>query len=375
MAVARSVFLPMTQHWDAFSSCFDEPHRVWCLRPSLPLLLNSGRNHSGLCQGCVRVATLRQVQLGDPLSSKSAVKREDDARETAPMPGHGRRHLKTVPQAAVRCTALGWIVVTSPDLLVVVLRRCILTIPIGVGLHLVGATVVRQVDFSSSHSQIPLWHVSGKLDNRSGDIGALWSDRWWRKTHMPWSTSAPEYLRNFSVRQYLSHCPHRGDWHPVPNALRENCLEEGVGDHPGQHSARKLGDVLDFSRSACQTFPPPLGFIRTTSDRVAHVTQRAEGQWPCSVEKRRDLAVERAVTLLFRKGEDKTRESQRTPQTETPDPCRGCISHLKVSLWCTMKVQYCESHGVLIKNAGSGSSGCISVMSSRSASAARTSGP
>ena len=55
----------------------------------------------------------------------------------------------------------------------------------------------------------------------------------------------------------------------------------------------------------------------------------------------------------------------------------------------TMKVQHCKSHGVLVKNAGSGSSGCISVRSCRSAaaaafrecgasgsvSAARTSGP
>ena len=35
-----------------------------------------------------------------------------------------------------------------------------------------------------------------------------------------------------------------------------------------------------------------------------------------------------------------------------------------------MKVQHCKSHGVLIKNAGSGSSGCISVRSCRSAAAA-----
>ena len=54
-----------------------------------------------------------------------------------------------------------------------------------------------------------------------------------------------------------------------------------------------------------------------------------------------------------------------------------------------MKVQYCKSHGELNMNAGSGSSGCISVRSNRSAaaaafreceasgsaSAARTSGP
>ena len=42
-----------------------------------------------------------------------------------------------------------------------------------------------------------------------------------------------------------------------------------------------------------------------------------------------NLNVERAVTLLFHECEDKTRESRRTPQTETADPCRGCISHLK----------------------------------------------
>ena len=59
--------------------------------------------------------------------------------------------------------------------------------------------------------------------------------------------------------------------------------------------------------------------------------------------------VEMTVTLPFREREDKTRESQRTPQTETADPCRGCISHLKVSLCFTMKVQHCKSHGALIK--------------------------
>ena len=73
----------------------------------------------------------------------------------------------------------------------------------------------------------------------------------------------------------------------------------------------------------------------------------------------------------FRKCEDNTRESQRTPQTETADPCRGCISHLKFSLCCTMKVQHCKSRGVLNKNAGSGSSGCISVRSCRSAARER----
>ena len=149
----------------------------------------------------------------------------------------------------------------------------------------------------------------------------------------------------------------------------------------------------------------------------------------------------------FRECEDNTRESQRTPQTETADPCRGCISHLKFSLCCTMKVQhsicccdvqaqpgplherkeswrtstflwqtgrlradrkaanirFCTAQEIhsfhnespalqesrSTHNAGSGSSGCISVRSCRSAaaaafrecgasgsaSAARTSGP
>ena len=56
-------------------------------------------------------------------------------------------------------------------------------------------------------------------------------------------------------------------------------------------------------------------------------------------------------------------ESWRTPQAEAADPCRGCISQVKFSLCCTMKVQHCKSHGVPKKNAGSGSSGCISVRS------------
>ena len=51
----------------------------------------------------------------------------------------------------------------------------------------------------------------------------------------------------------------------------------------------------------------------------------------------------------FRECEDKTRESRRTPQTETADPGRGCISHLKFPLWFTMKVQHCESRGTHCK--------------------------
>ena len=51
----------------------------------------------------------------------------------------------------------------------------------------------------------------------------------------------------------------------------------------------------------------------------------------------------------FRECEDKTRESQRTPQTETADPGRGCISHFKFPLWFTMKVQHCESRGTHCK--------------------------
>ena len=58
-----------------------------------------------------------------------------------------------------------------------------------------------------------------------------------------------------------------------------------------------------------------------------------------------NLDVERAVTLPFRECENKSRESRRTPQTETADPFRGCISHLNVSLWCTMKVQHYMSRG------------------------------
>ena len=62
-----------------------------------------------------------------------------------------------------------------------------------------------------------------------------------------------------------------------------------------------------------------------------------------------NLDVERAVTLPFRECEDKTSVSRRTPQTETADPCRGCIPHLKFSLWFTMKVQHCESRGTQSK--------------------------
>ena len=62
-----------------------------------------------------------------------------------------------------------------------------------------------------------------------------------------------------------------------------------------------------------------------------------------------NLDVERAVTLPFRECENKSRESRRTPQTETADSCRGCISHLNVSLWCTMKVQHYMSRGTQCK--------------------------
>ena len=62
-----------------------------------------------------------------------------------------------------------------------------------------------------------------------------------------------------------------------------------------------------------------------------------------------NLDVERAVTLPFRECENKSRESRRTPQTETADPCRGCISHLNVSLWCTMKVQHYINRGTHCK--------------------------
>ena len=55
------------------------------------------------------------------------------------------------------------------------------------------------------------------------------------------------------------------------------------------------------------------------------------------------------MTLPFRECEDETRESRRTPQTETADPCRGCISHLKFSLWFTMKFQHCKSRGTQCK--------------------------
>ena len=45
--------------------------------------------------------------------------------------------------------------------------------------------------------------------------------------------------------------------------------------------------------------------------------------------------------------------SPNVEMTVTPsfpaDPCRGCISHVKVSLCFTMKVQHCKSHGALIK--------------------------
>ena len=67
------------------------------------------------------------------------------------------------------------------------------------------------------------------------------------------------------------------------------------------------------------------------------------------------------MTLLFRECED-----------HTADPCRGCISHLKFSLCCTMKVQHCKSRGVLNKNADPECGGCISVRSCRSAATANT---
>ena len=72
-----------------------------------------------------------------------------------------------------------------------------------------------------------------------------------------------------------------------------------------------------------------------------------------------------------------------------PEGCEIRVCTAQEIQCCTMNVQHCKSHGALNKNAGSGSSGCISVRSCRSsaaadfrecrasgfASAARTSGP
>jgi len=63
-----------------------------------------------------------------------------------------------------------------PDLLVDILRRRVLTNPRGAALSLVGLSVARQVDFSGSLGKIPLWYVSGGLDKKFGDIGALLSE-------------------------------------------------------------------------------------------------------------------------------------------------------------------------------------------------------
>ena len=62
-----------------------------------------------------------------------------------------------------------------------------------------------------------------------------------------------------------------------------------------------------------------------------------------------NLNVEMGSDAAFPRMRGKTKESRRTPQTETADPCRGCISHLKFSLWFTMKVQHCKSRGIQCK--------------------------
>ena len=64
------------------------------------------------------------------------------------------------------------------------------------------------------------------------------------------------------------------------------------------------------------------------------------------------LNVEMGSDVTFPRMREKISESWRTPQAETADPCRCCVSQLKFSLCCTMKVQHCKSHGVLKKKAG-----------------------
>ena len=110
---------------------------------------------------------------------------------------------------------------------------------------------------------------------------------------------------------------------------------------------------------------------------------------------------QRMQSIWFReRGQDLWTKSKRSRgelqlSISRPEGCadrkaaKSECAQLRKYIRCTMKVQHCNSQGVLNKNAGSGSSGCISARScfsaaavafreckeSGSASAARTSGP
>ena len=219
----------------------------------------------------------------------------------------------------------------------------------------------------------PLFQVLQKLQkSASASISASDNRRWCRPRVLLWWTLRWRVAPRTTSPFQSSHAGYWGeDRHPVIHGQPLSSIATTCWPKRWRRAAFNL-DIehnATFPRvrgsDAPQRLPPsksaplPVGTVDKLCTKKGQLRLRGRRWRWCH------LLVSPFVSTTHEQKEQWRKQTGRLRKSEFPQ--------LRKHIRCTFKVQHCSSHGVLNRNAGSGSSGCISVRSCLSAAAANTS--